>query len=96
MHRTALPQRIESLNLWGLAAVFLLPRRAGLAVAVVAAAICLNLAAPRTDAAVPETVVGETSRQVDAAELALTHATAPSSAARPCSLSTATTAIRTR
>ncbi len=48
-----------------------LPRRAGLAVAVVAAAIGLNLAAPRADAAVPETVVGESSSQVAAGELAL-------------------------
>ncbi len=38
---------------------------------VVAVAVGLNLAAPRADAAVPETVVGETSRQADAAELAL-------------------------
>ena len=47
------------------------PRRAGLVVAVVAAAIGLNLVAPRADAAVPETVVGETARQADAVELAL-------------------------
>lgn len=48
-----------------------LPRRAGLAVAVVAAAIGLNLAAPRADAAAPETVVRVSSRQADAIELAL-------------------------
>ena len=47
-----------------------LPRRAGLAVAVVAIATGLTMAAPRADAA-PETVVRENSSQTDAIALAL-------------------------
>jgi murein DD-endopeptidase MepM/ murein hydrolase activator NlpD len=50
--------------------VFLLPRRAGLAVTVVAVAVGLNVDAPRADAAVPETIVRDTRRQADAVELA--------------------------
>ncbi len=48
-----------------------LPRRAGLVVAVVAAAIGLNLAAPHADAATPETVVHPSTQQEDALDLAL-------------------------
>ena len=48
-----------------------LPRRAGLRAAVVAAAIALSLAAPRADAAAPETFVRESTQQADALELAL-------------------------
>jgi murein DD-endopeptidase MepM/ murein hydrolase activator NlpD len=48
-----------------------LPRRAGLVVAVVGIAIGLNLAAPRADAATPETVVHQSTRQSASLELAL-------------------------
>ena len=47
-----------------------LPRRAGLVVAVIGAAIGLNLAAPRADAAAPETVVHQSSQQSASLELA--------------------------
>lgn len=47
-----------------------LPRRAGLVVAVIGAAIGLNLAAPRADAAAPETVVRQGSHQSASLELA--------------------------
>ncbi len=47
-----------------------LPRRAGLVVAVIGAAIGLNLAAPRADAAAPETIVIQTSTQTASLELA--------------------------
>ncbi len=47
-----------------------LPRRAGLVVAVIGAAIGLNLAAPRADAAAPETIVIQTSNQTASLELA--------------------------
>jgi murein DD-endopeptidase MepM/ murein hydrolase activator NlpD len=47
------------------------PRRAGLVVAVLAAAVGLNLAAPRADAAAPETIVRESSQQAASIELAM-------------------------
>lgn len=53
----------------GVSSVPSVPRRAGSVVAVVAAAIGLTLAAPRADAAVPETVVNQTVRQAHALDL---------------------------
>jgi murein DD-endopeptidase MepM/ murein hydrolase activator NlpD len=50
--------------------VSFLARRVDLAVAVIATAVGLNLAAPRADAAVPETVVSDSARRADAVELA--------------------------
>jgi murein DD-endopeptidase MepM/ murein hydrolase activator NlpD len=53
-----------------------LPRRAGLVVAVVAAAIGLNLAAPHADAATPETIVSTSPQRADARDRALVGRTA--------------------
>lgn len=55
----------------GVPSVSSLPRRAGLAVSVVALAIGFSVAAPRADAAAPEALVRENTRQADAIELAL-------------------------
>ena len=95
----AVPQRIDSSTCGGFCSVSFLPRRAGLAVAVVAAAIGLNLAAPRADAAVPETIVRETSqpgrrRRARAARCASASRASPRSSVAPTRATAPSSAAR--